>query len=114
MALALEMPAGAKVERGTLTELTCASGPTTPMTLTLTPDKPGAMPLTFKSDGRFMVGFSDSFWWGEDHFTTCHHLTGHPAIVAYKPEDHHLLDLEVRDDLPLPATSNSGAGAAAH
>ena len=115
VALALEMPVGTKVARGTLTELTCGSGPgTTPMTLTLTPYMPGATPLTFKSDGRFMVGFSDSFWWGEDHFTTCHHLTGHPAIVAYKPEDNHLLDLEVRDDLPLPATSNSGAGAAAH
>ena len=111
VALALEMPAGAKVERGTLTELTCASGPGTTLTLMLTPDKPGSAPLTFKSDGRFMVGFSDSLWWGEDHFTLCHHLTGHPAIVAYKPEDNHVLDLEIRDDLPLP---DSGKGAAAH
>ncbi len=114
VALALDMPDNAKVARGTLTELTCASGPTTPMTLTLTPDKPGATPLTFKSDGRFMLGFSDSFWWGEDHFTMCHHLTGHPAIVAYKPEDNHLLDLEVRDDLPPPAKPSASAEAAAH
>jgi tetratricopeptide (TPR) repeat protein len=112
-ALALEMPAGAKVERGTLTELTCGSGPGVPMILTLTPEKPGAEPLTFKSEGRFQIGFSDSFWWGEDHFTLCHHLTGHPAIVAYKPEDKHLLDLEVRDDLPLPTKSSTSAEAAA-
>jgi tetratricopeptide (TPR) repeat protein len=107
--LALDMPTGAKVERGTLTELTCGSAPGEPMLLTLTPETPGAAPLTFKSDGRFMVGFSDSFWWGEDHFTTCHHLTGHTAIVAYKPEDKHVLDLEVRDDLPLSAKPSTHA-----
>ena len=98
--LVLDVPQGATVRRGTLTELTCGKGQGDPMMVTLTPDDPGAAPVTFKSDGRFMVGFSDSFWWGEDHFTTCHHLTGHTAVIAYKPEDHHLLDLEVRDDLP--------------
>ncbi len=101
----IEMAQGAKVVRGTLTELTCSTGPGVPMTLTLTPDEPGTNPLTFKSDGRFTIGFSDSFWWGEDHFSRCYHLTGHTAIVAYKPEDQHLFELEVRDDLPKTSSA---------
>ena len=108
-----DLPMGAKVERGTLTELTCGTQPGTPMVLTLTPATAGAAPITFRSDGRFQVGFSDSFWWGEDHFATCHHLTGHTAIVAYKPEDQHLLQLEVRDDLPAQSRPSVPAVASA-
>jgi tetratricopeptide (TPR) repeat protein len=102
-ALSLEIPAGAKLERGTLTALTCGKAPGEPMVLTLTPDQPGEEPLTLQVNGRFSIGFSDSFWWGEDHFTTCHHLTGHAAVVAYRAEDKRLVDLEARDDLPAAA-----------
>jgi tetratricopeptide (TPR) repeat protein len=112
--LALEMPLGAKVERGTLTSLTCGNAPGEPMTLTVLSSATGAEPLTIKSNGNFEVGFSDSFWWGEDHFTTCHHLTGHTAIIAYKPVGHELLDLEVRDDLPATATPVTPAVASSH
>ncbi len=75
------------------------------MSITLMPDKAAAdaKPLTFASDGRLMIGFSDTFWWGEDHFSSCHHLAGHPAVFAYKtkgPKGPELVDLEIRDDLP--------------
>lgn len=106
-----DFPKDVTVVRGTLTELTCGEGPNQPTVVTLTPDISGATPLTFKTDGRFIVGFSDSFWWGEDHFTMCHHLTGHPALVAYKREGTRLLDLEVRDDLPTSARQEAVASA---
>lgn len=86
-ALAFDIPAGAQIARGTLTELTCGSTPGAEQVhLTLLPDSPaGAAPLSFTSDGRFMLGFSDTFWWGEDHFSRCHHLDGHrPGLVAQR------------------------------
>ena len=75
-ALTLDVPAGTEVARGTLTALTCNETPqghTT--TATLIPDgAPGAKPLTLTSDGgRLMIGFSDTLWWGEDHF---------PAVIT--------------------------------
>jgi hypothetical protein len=112
--LALDMPPGATVERGILTELTCASEPGVPTVFTLFPDTPGATPKTFKSDGHLRVGFSDTFWWGEDHFTVCHHLTGHHAIVANDPKDPHMLVLEVREDLPAVTSPSAPAAASAH
>lgn len=106
-----DMPPGAAVQQGSLTELTCGTSPGAPTLITLQPDTPGAAPITFKAE-RFRVGFSDSFWWGEDHFSPCHHLAGHTAVIAYKPADKVLLDLEVRDDLPTPATQGASAPAA--
>ncbi len=120
-ALALDVPAGTEVARGILTTLTCNETPrghTT--TATLLPDgPPGAKPLTLNSDGgRLMIGFSDTFWWGNDHFSSCYHLAGHPAVVAYKPNTGELLELEVRDDLPAstasPTAQPAAESAAAH
>lgn len=31
------------------------------------------------------VGFSDTLWYGEDHFSLCHHIEGMRALVRYKP-----------------------------
>jgi hypothetical protein len=102
--LALDVPSGANVARGRLLDVTCASPGTDQLTVSFIPDKAGdAKPLTFKSDSRLMIGFSDTLWWGEDHFSACHHLAGHQAVLAYKPEGPkgpELVDLEVRDDLP--------------
>jgi hypothetical protein len=104
--LTLDMPEGVEVARGRLLDVSCSenTGPNK-ISITLMPDKSAAdaKPLTFISDGRFMLGFSDTFWWGEDHFSRCHHLAGHPAVLAYKtngPKGPELVDLEVRDDLP--------------
>ena len=68
------------------------------------PDKAAdAKPLTFTREGRLSIGFSDTLWWGEDHFSPCHHLAGHPAVVILKAKGAQgpdLVRLEVRDELP--------------
>jgi hypothetical protein len=49
----------------------------------ITLDKDGES-LTFRSEG-FPVGFSDTLWVGQDHFSPCFHVNGLRAIVRYKP-----------------------------
>jgi tetratricopeptide (TPR) repeat protein len=62
--------------------------------------------LTFRaSRGGRMVGYSDTLWFGSDHFTLCHHLEGLRAIVRYKPGRDpqgagEWTSLELREDLP--------------
>ena len=61
--------------------------------------------LTFHSTGGFPSGFSDTLWYGEDHFSICHHLQGMRAIVQYKPSDDKKFagtigSIEFREDLP--------------
>lgn len=67
----------------------------------------GDKALTFHSKGRFMSGFSDTLWYGEDHFTLCHHTEGLRAVVRYNsPTDNSyagdLAELELREELPAP------------
>src|SRR5262249_54750519 len=45
----------------------------------------GGHDLTFQAMRGIGFGFSDTFWWGEDHFNTCAHLSGIRAVVHYKP-----------------------------
>ena len=101
----LDMPPGAKVVRGALTAVTCSAQPgNNQVTATVLPAGPGdTQPLTVTSNGHLMIGFSDTLWYGEDHFSVCHHLAGLPVVLAYKPQGTaggELVDLEVRDDLP--------------
>jgi tetratricopeptide (TPR) repeat protein len=111
--LARDLPPGVEVAHGLLAAVSCTDAPGPDhLKITLTPSDPSAHPLSFTSDGRIMIGFSDSLWWGEDHFTTCHHLDGHPAIVAYKAArsgNPQLVEFEVRDDLPQAALSTAAA-----
>ena len=39
----------------------------------------------FRRTGPFGAGFSDTIWYGEDHFSFCHHLEGMRAVIHYKP-----------------------------
>lgn len=56
-------------------------------------------------------GFSDTLWFGEDHFTPCYHTTGLRAVVQYKPVADKSYTGDVvffgfRDDLPaMPASA---------
>ncbi len=55
-------------------------------------------------------GFSDTLWYGEDHFNFCHHLQGKRALVFYQPgadpsAPANLLDFEIRDDDDAPVAS---------
>ena len=52
---------------------------------TMTLEQPGGQPLTFHVQASAGGGFSDTLWFGEDHFTPCYHTTGLRAVVQYKP-----------------------------
>ena len=120
-ALAMDLPPGVKILRGRLLDVSCSTGQgNSRFQVVLQPDSAGSGPMTFKSGGRLMIGFSDTLWWGEDHFTACHHLGGHPALLAIMPSadgasSGELVDLEVRDDLPVsqPAAQASSKPEAA-
>lgn len=63
--------------------------------------------LTFHRKGGFAAGYSDTLWYGGDHFNLCHHLEGLRAVVRYhKPADAtyagDVAEIEIRDDLPEP------------
>jgi tetratricopeptide (TPR) repeat protein len=118
-ALALDFPAGSEVARGKLLNVSCnKEAGVNKISVSFVPDEPaGAQPLTFVSDGHMMAGFSDTLWWGEDHFTLCHHLSGLPAVLAYKRQGSQggeLVDLEIRDDSPVspPVMSQARSEAA--
>jgi tetratricopeptide (TPR) repeat protein len=71
--------------------------------------------LTFHSKAGFTSGYSDTIWYGADHFTLCHHLEGLHAVVRYRsPADHSyagdLAELELRQELlasPLPKAATA-------
>jgi len=64
-------------------------------------------PLTFHRSGGFAAGYSDTLWYGGDHFSLCHHLDGLRAVIRYhKPANTtyagDVAEIEIRDDLPEP------------
>jgi Tfp pilus assembly protein PilF len=78
----------------------------------------GGHELTFQPKGGFGVGYSDTLWWGRDHFNSCLHIEGIRAVVHYKPSSDakyagELARLDLRDDLPAakprPKTDESSA-----
>jgi hypothetical protein len=36
--------------------------------------------MVFKSKGPQMIGYSDTLWYGSDHFSLCHHVEGMHAV----------------------------------
>jgi tetratricopeptide (TPR) repeat protein len=66
--------------------------------------------LTFKVKGG-LGGFSDTLWFGSDHYTPCFHVIGLRAVVRYKPDPDTssagvVVSWGFRDDLP-PAQNAS-------
>ena len=64
-------------------------------------------PFVFHMKGPFAAGFSDTIWYGEDHFSLCHHLQGMRAVVRYKASADpayagDVSEIEIRDELPQP------------
>ena len=70
--------------------------------------------LKFHSGKTFGTGFSDTLWYGEDHFTNCYHLEGMNALVRYAPSsgqngENEMRWLEIRDELipsSVPSSQN--------
>ena len=116
-ALTMTIPPDATAARGTIVSTSCGKEG---LNLVLQPDTPGKSPVTVVAKGPFESGFSDTLWFGEDHYTPCFHLAERPAFVAWKTDagTNALRVLEVRDDLPqlelASASANTSATAASN
>jgi hypothetical protein len=77
--------------------------------------------LTFRQP-RYVLGVSDTFWEGQDHFTPCFHNIGVRGVVRYKAAADKsyagdIVSLGFRDDFPpgpSPVVPNPAAAAAPH
>ena len=59
----------------------------------------------FRQGDKFLWGFSDTFWYGQNHISICHGLEGKRTIVFYRANHQgnsmgEALEVEVRNDLP--------------
>ena len=82
-----------------------------PQALTL--DRDGDA-LVYVVAGGFPIGFSDTLWFGADHFSLCHHVIGLKALVFSKPENDKvpatkIAKLEIREDLPTGPAPKTAA-----
>jgi tetratricopeptide (TPR) repeat protein len=80
----------------------------------------GSHSLTFRGKS-FAAGYSDTIWYGADHFSLCHHLEGMRAVIRYRPAADtsyagEIVELGIRDDLPgsLEGALPSSTAATAH
>ena len=104
---------GTQTSRGTLLSVACAGKEGTTVVIQ---NAEGTQ--TFNSTGVHMLGYSDTLWFGTDHFTLCHHLEGLRAIVHYKPSADkksagEWVELELREDLPGAQEKSTAPPAAA-
>jgi len=100
-ALTEESPKDTQTVNGAVKQVTCADQDQG-WAFLITRD---GHPLTFHRRGGFPFGFSDTLWYGNDHFSLCHHLEGMRAIVHYRPPADpsyagDVAEVEIRDDLP--------------
>lgn len=96
----MKYSAGLMVADGILSSVACE--PSKPIQFVLS--TPLEKDMHFESSGGYGVGFSDTVWYGEDHFTLCHHVEGMKAVVRYTksndPTPKNIVKwLELRDDL---------------
>jgi tetratricopeptide (TPR) repeat protein len=100
----LEMaPSDTETIEGRVQSVTCAGQD---KTWAMVLDRNGHS-LIFHHKGGFPTGYSDTLWYGADHFSLCHHLEGLRAVVHYhSPSDAtyagDVAEIEIRDDLPAP------------
>ena len=71
-------------------------------------------PFSFQYKTGFRGGFSDTLWFGEDHFSYCHHLLGLRAVVRYTPSADknfagELREVDIRQDFPIHAPTQPSA-----
>jgi Tfp pilus assembly protein PilF len=76
--------------------------------LTVVLDHDGEV-FTFHGN-KWIGGFSDTIWYGQDHFSFCHHVGGLRAVVRYKPSPGggnvgELTEFELRDDVSAASAS---------
>ena len=82
-ALTYTYPPGTEHNEGTVRSVSCADKEKgTKFELVIDHD---GQSLHFESNNGFSAGFTDTLWYGEDHFSVCHHLEGKRVITVYKP-----------------------------
>ena len=72
--------------------------------------------FAFRAKDQFSAGFSDTIWYGEDHFSLCHHLEGMRAVIRYKAASDSAYagdasEIDIREELPPLATRTASTGA---
>lgn len=112
--LAETIPKDAQTVSGVVRSVQCASPEA--LTLVLAHDQ---STLTFHRKGRFINGFSDTLWYGADHYDICHHVEGLRAIVRYYPAADgsyagDLAEVEIRNDLPASFNNATAASSTTH
>jgi tetratricopeptide (TPR) repeat protein len=75
----------------------------------------GDQELKFQGS-QYGAGFTDTLWYGKDHFNPCHHIEGLRAVVRHKPSGdqppkNEMKWLEIRDSL-VPSSAPATAIAA--
>jgi Tfp pilus assembly protein PilF len=102
--LAPSIVAGTEVVEGVVKSVQCGrSAENENQKFTLVIDQ-GGHELAFQPKGGFGVGYSDTLWWGRDHFSSCLHIKGIRAVVHYRPSADpkyagELARLDLRDDV---------------
>ncbi len=94
---------GVREIEGRVTSTVCPDeGADRKLTLTISLDGKN---VSFQPSKMFRSGFSDTLWYGRDHFNPCRHLEGLRAVVRYKPvegrELNDLVEVQFRVDVPL-------------
>lgn len=68
--------------------------------------------LTFRFTKSSSGGFSDTIWYGPDHFQVCHHLENMRAVIRYSPSADasytgDVVEYEIRNDAGTISLSNT-------
>jgi hypothetical protein len=99
-AISEDIPKDSQRLEGSLTAATCGDRAQWSLTVAQRDQK-----VAFHQADKFRWGFSDTFWYGQNHIAICHGLEGKRTIVFYKPAAQENLlgdaiEVEVRNDLP--------------
>jgi tetratricopeptide (TPR) repeat protein len=114
VALSEEAEHDAQRTEGTIRSVACKdSGRMAALTM-----ERGSKLFTYRVGSGFPSGFSDTVWFGSDHFQMCHHLEGMRAVVFFKPSAEKefagdIAKLEIREDLPASPEAKPSKSAAA-
>ncbi len=107
-ALEMKYAEGTTAAEGVLASVTCDKERLKEVVL-----QTGEKTETFRPGKQFEGGFSDTLWYGEDHFSFCYHLQGMNALVRYKMPANagsplELQGLEIRDEIiPISTTPSA-------
>jgi|HubBroStandDraft_2_1064218.scaffolds.fasta_scaffold15393_3 Tfp pilus assembly protein PilF len=97
-----DRPKDTERAEGVMKEATCGDRKQWSLTIAQ-----GDRSVSFRQAEKFRWGFSDTFWYGQNHIRICHGLEGKRTIAYYKPSSSKdsagdAVEVEVRNELPAP------------